>query len=111
MSFYIRSSDVVLEKVSPGMTRQIMGYDKNLMLVKVNFEKGAIGYKHTHPHQQVSYVVEGKFEVEIGGKKETLEKGDAFVIPSNIEHGAVCVEDGVLIDTFSPMREDFVENK
>jgi quercetin dioxygenase-like cupin family protein len=49
--------------------------------------------------------------VEIGGIKAVLEKGDAFVIPSNIEHGAVCVEDGVLIDTFSPMREDFVENK
>ena len=87
-----------------------MGYDKNLMLVKVNFEEGAIGYKHSHHHQQVSYVVEGKFEVEIDGEKQVLSTGDAFTIPSNLEHGAVCLEKGVLIDTFSPMREDFLED-
>jgi quercetin dioxygenase-like cupin family protein len=86
-----------------------MGYESDIMLVKVNFEKGAIGYKHAHHHQQVSYVVDGKFEVEIDGKKEVLVSGDAFVIPSNIEHGAVCLEKGVLIDTFSPMREDFIQ--
>jgi quercetin dioxygenase-like cupin family protein len=91
------------------MTRQIMGYDSDLMLVKVNFEKGAIGAKHAHPHQQVSYVIKGVFEVEVGNKKEILKAGDAFVIPSEAEHGAVCLEDGILIDTFSPAREDFLE--
>ena len=49
------------------------------------------------------------FEIEIEGKKEVLRKGDAFVIPSNAEHGAICLEDGVLIDTFSPLRDDFLE--
>ena len=105
---HIKNSQIIVEEVAPGMTRQIMGYDSDIMLVKVNFKKGAIGYKHSHHHQQVSYVVEGKFEVEIDGKKEVLEKGDAFVIPSNLEHGAVCLEDGILIDTFSPSREDFL---
>jgi len=106
---HTKKSQIPLEEVAPGMTRQIMGYDSDLMLVKVNFEKGSIGYKHKHPHQQVSYVVSGKFEVEIDGKKEILETGDAFTIPSDKEHGAVCIEDGVLIDTFSPLREDFLE--
>ena len=108
MKTHIRNSDVPLEKVGEGVTRQIMGYDSDLMLVKVNFTKGGIGYAHNHVHQQVSYVMEGKFEVEIEGKKEILEKGDAFVVPSNVMHGAVCLEDGILIDTFSPMREDFL---
>jgi len=106
---HIKSSQIPLEEVGPGLTRQIMGYDSDIMLVKVNFEKGAIGYKHKHHHQQVSYVIDGKFEVEIDGKKEVLEQGDAFVIPSNVEHGAICLESGVLIDTFSPLREDFLE--
>ena len=111
MKTHIKKSDIPIETVGEGVTRQIMGYDSDLMLVKVNFKKGGIGYAHKHPHQQVSYVMEGKFEVEIGGKKQVLETGDAFVIPSDVMHGAVCLEDGVLIDTFSPMREDFVEKK
>jgi len=108
MSF-IKNSDIPLETVAPGMTRKIMGYDSELMLVVVHFKKNGVGAKHSHQHQQVSYVVSGAFEVEIEGKKEILREGDAFVIPSNAEHGAVCLEDGVLIDTFSPLREDFLE--
>ena len=108
MSF-IKNSDIPIETVAPGMQRQIMGYDKNVMLVVVNFEKGGVGAKHSHPHQQVSYVVNGVFEVEIDGEKEVLKAGDAFVVPSHADHGAVCLEKGVLIDTFSPQREDFLE--
>jgi quercetin dioxygenase-like cupin family protein len=109
MKTHVKASDIAIENVGPGLDRQIMGYDSDLMLVKVNFKKGAIGYVHEHHHQQVTYVVSGKFEVEIDGKKEILVGGDAFVIPSNMLHGAVCLEDGILIDTFSPMREDFIE--
>lgn len=109
MKTFIKSGDVEIEQVAPGMTRQIMGYDTHLMVVKVFFEKDAIGYKHAHFHQQVSYVVQGKFEVEIAGNKQILTAGDAFVVPSYLEHGAVCLEKGILIDTFSPMRADFLE--
>ena len=86
-----------------------MGYDSNLMVVKVYFDKGGIGSPHAHMHQQISYVVKGAFEVEIDGVKQVLREGDAFLIPENAIHGAVCLEDGILIDTFSPMREDFIE--
>jgi quercetin dioxygenase-like cupin family protein len=108
---HIKNAQVELEEVAPGMTRQIMGYDSDIMLVVVNFKRGAIGYEHKHHHQQVSYVVSGKFEVTIEDKMQVLEKGDAFVVPSNALHGAVCIEDGVLIDTFSPLREDFLQDK
>ncbi len=109
MKTYMKSSDVPIENVAPGMNRQIMGYDSKLMLVKVQFDKGGIGAQHQHPHQQVSYVVSGRFEVEIEGQKAVLSAGDCFIIPENAMHGAVCLEEGVLIDTFSPMREDFLE--
>ena len=111
MKTHIKSSEIPVENVAPGMNRQIMGYDSDIMLVKVDFDKGGIGEPHTHPHQQVSYVVSGKFEVTIDGKMELLSEGDAFLIPSNALHGAVCVEAGTLIDTFSPRREDFLEDK
>lgn len=106
---HVKKSQIPLEQADEGITRQIMGHTANLMLVRVYFKKGAVGYKHTHPHEQVSYVEKGKFEVEIDGKKEILVAGDAFVIEPELEHGAVCLEDGILIDTFSPRRDDFLE--
>jgi len=109
MKTHIKNSDIPVEEVAWGMTRQIMGHDTDLMLVRVFFKKDAIGVEHTHPHQQVSYVEKGVFEVNIGGKKEILKAGDAFVVPVGILHGAVCLEEGILIDTFSPAREDFLK--
>ncbi len=109
MKTHIRSNEIPVENVAPGMKRQIMGYQKGIMLVRVDFDKGGIGEVHRHPHQQISYVVSGAFEVEINGIKEILISGDCFVVPPDALHGAVCLEAGTLIDTFSPMREDFLE--
>jgi quercetin dioxygenase-like cupin family protein len=95
--------------VAPGVQRAILAYDESVMLVKVKFEKGAIGALHQHPHVQISYVESGQFEVEIGGLKKILNKGETFFAPSNVWHGVICLEEGVLMDTFSPMRKDFIE--
>ena len=91
--------------------KEIMSYDDRLMLVKVEFEKGGIGSVHKHHHTQITHIESGVFEVEINGEKKILKGGDGFYIPPNVLHGAVCMEAGVLIDVFSPMREDFVDNK
>lgn len=91
-----------------GIKRKIMGYDDKIMLVKVAFEKDAIGTLHHHPHTQISFVESGLFEVEIDGKKKDLVKGDVFCVQPNMVHGVVCKQAGTLIDVFSPMREDFV---
>lgn len=96
------------ETVAPGMQRKIMAYDASVMLVKVKFEKGAIGTLHHHYHTQLSYVAEGAFEVQIDGVKKVLKAGDVFHAAPNLVHGAVCLEAGLLIDIFSPMREDFL---
>lgn len=96
------------EKVGEGLSRQITGYDANIMMVKVNFEKGAIGTQHMHHHAQTSYVVKGVFDVTIDGETTRLRAGDAFYVKPNLLHGAICLEEGVLIDVFSPLREDFL---
>ena len=107
---YIQTAELEWENVAPGMHRKFMGFDDKIMMVKVKFEKGGIGVRHAHPHSQTTYVVNGSFEVSIGDKKKVLKEGDGFYIPPNIEHGAVCLEDGILIDVFSPIREDFMNN-
>jgi quercetin dioxygenase-like cupin family protein len=54
-------------------------------------------------------VASGQFEVEVGGVKKTLNQGETFFAASNVWHGVICLEEGVLMDTFSPMRKDFIE--
>lgn len=108
---FIENREIPWEVTGPGMRRKIMSYDERLMVVKVEFEKGAIGTLHQHYHTQISHVESGVFEVEIAGEKKILTNGDAFYVPPNAMHGAVCLEAGVLIDIFSPMREDFINHE
>jgi quercetin dioxygenase-like cupin family protein len=108
---FVEDETTSWEPVAPGMKKKIMGYNENLMMVKVAFEKGAIGAIHKHYHTQVSHIESGKFEVEINGIKKELSAGDGFYVPPNTLHGVVCLEAGMLIDAFSPMREDFLSPK
>lgn len=97
------------ESVGEGVKRKIMGYDDKIMLVKVMFDKGGIGYKHEHHHSQVTYVESGSFDFSIGDITKTVKGGDTVYIPPHVLHGAVCTEAGILIDVFSPIREDFMK--
>lgn len=108
---FIENKNIAWENMGNGVKRKIMAYDDNLMVVKVQFEKGGVGSLHQHYHSQITHIESGSFEVEIDGVKKVLAAGDGFYIPPNIIHGAVCLEAGVLIDVFSPMREDFVNGK
>jgi quercetin dioxygenase-like cupin family protein len=63
---------------------------------------------HKHPHLQISYIASGAFETTIGDDTKILKEGDVYFVPSDVMHGVVCLEDGILVDVFNPMREDFV---
>ena len=97
------------EEAGPGLKRQMMGYDGKIMLVKVQFEKGAVGKMHKHYHSQVTYVESGSFDFSIGGVTKTVKGGDSVYIPPHVLHGAICTKAGILIDVFSPIREGFME--
>ncbi|MBN7809760.1 cupin domain-containing protein [Algoriphagus sp. H41] len=99
--------EIQWEVVGEGVKRQILGHDDHILIVKVSFEKGSIGPIHDHFHSQATYVESGAFEVQVNGVKKVLKAGDGFYIPPHAPHGAVCLEPGVLIDVFSPIREDF----
>jgi quercetin dioxygenase-like cupin family protein len=106
---FIIDSTIPWEDLGGGVKRKIMSYDDNIMMVKVAFETGGIGALHSHYHTQMSYVESGVFEMTIGDKVSILKKGDGYYIPPKVIHGALCLEAGVLIDVFTPMREDFVQ--
>jgi quercetin dioxygenase-like cupin family protein len=93
----------------PGVERKILASMGSLMSVEVKFEKGAVGAVHTHPHEQVSYVVRGSFEFELEGKKTIIKTGDSYYVKPGVAHGVVALEDSVILDIFTPQREDFLK--
>ena len=97
------------EVVGEGLVRQMLGYDETLMVVRVAFDEGAEGYVHSHEHAQVSYVESGEFDVVIDGVEKRLGPGDSFYVQPHLQHGAVCRKAGVLLDVFSPARDDFLD--
>jgi unsaturated pyranuronate lyase len=92
----------------PGVLRQVLSENPELMVVSFSFEKGAEGKLHSHPHVQSTYVESGRFRFSISGDSFEVGQGDSFVIPSGAEHGCECLEPGRLIDTFTPRRDDFL---
>lgn len=97
--------------VKPGLQRQIMCYNDDMMQVKVTFGPEMVGQRpslHSHPHTQSSVILSGKFEVQIGDQVKILGPGDAYLVDPNVPHEAFCLEPGTLIDGFSPVREDFL---
>jgi quercetin dioxygenase-like cupin family protein len=91
-----------------GIRRKVLCYDQGVMMVRVAFEAGAVGAQHHHAHVQCSLVESGSFDITIAGRTKRLVAGDSFLVPPNAIHGAVALEAGVLVDVFTPMREDFV---
>jgi quercetin dioxygenase-like cupin family protein len=108
MNTLVEDKEVEWIELGGGIKRKVMAYDDQMMVVKVAFEAGGIGAMHSHPHTQASYVASGKFDITIDGKTKTLKGGDVYFVPSDLEHGAVCLEAGELIDVFHPLREDFL---
>jgi quercetin dioxygenase-like cupin family protein len=78
------------------------------MIVRVEFENGAVAKLHKHPHRQATYVAAGRFRVTVGDETTDLGLGDCFYPPADVTHGVTALEGGVLIDVFTPVREDFL---
>ena len=104
----IKNTEVAALDLGGGVTRKILASGGGLMTVQFDFAKGSVGYLHTHPHEQVGYVAKGRFEVTMAGEKTIVGPGDTYYVPSGVEHGVVALEVGVLIDVFTPQREDFI---
>jgi quercetin dioxygenase-like cupin family protein len=108
---FLRGAEEPIVEAGEGVTRQNLGYDDTIFMARVFFEKGSEGYLHAHPHSQTSYVESGVFDFTVGSETQRLIAGDGTYIPPGVDHGAVCIEEGVLLDVFSPVREDFLPEK
>ena len=106
---FVFADDVSFEDLGGGVKRKILAYGDDIMQVEVHFEEGAVGAMHSHPHTQLTHVLSGKFEFTIDGETKIVSSGDTLFKLPNVVHGCVCLEAGVLLDTFTPMRSDFIK--
>jgi quercetin dioxygenase-like cupin family protein len=102
------AASLLWEETGPGVRRTLVAYNDDLLLVKVEFEAGAVGALHHHVHSQISYVESGEFEVTVGDEVRVLCAGDSFYAAPNVPHGVVARRAGALLDSFSPLRLDFL---
>jgi quercetin dioxygenase-like cupin family protein len=100
-------SDAPASSPEPGMNRQVLAHNQNVMLVRHRLLKGWKGTSHSHPHEQLVYVVSGLIEFNAAGRTTELRAGDSIVVTGNVEHQATALEDSDVLDVFVPYREDY----
>lgn len=94
-----------------GIKRTTLVFGEKLMLAFFTYEKGAVMLLHKHPHEQASYIVNGRYRVKIGEMERVMEEGDCYFVPANVEHSQVALERTISIDAFSPPREEYKDER
>lgn len=106
---YVENKFTAPTDLGGGVVRKVLAYSENLMSVELKFEKGAVGAKHSHPHEQIGYVISGSLVYQEEGQEDkALLAGDTYYVAPNVVHGVIALEETMLLDLFTPMRKDFV---
>jgi quercetin dioxygenase-like cupin family protein len=95
------------ERLNPHVTRKAI-HTNRLTIARLNIQKGAVVPEHSHAHEQIATVEKGALKFFVDGFEQILKAGESLAIPSNIPHGAEAMEDTVVVDVFSPCREDWL---
>ena len=112
MRLTVEASQEKPVRTPDGAERRVLSYGGNLMLVQFNFEAGVASWSHSHTHEQVGYVVSGEIDFVMEGQPTTrLRAGGSYYVPPNAKHNIMTYAPTVLIDAFTPVRQDFLEDK
>jgi quercetin dioxygenase-like cupin family protein len=104
---YTPTDATTVSSPEPGVQRQVLAYNRSVMLVRHHFLKGWKGTSHSHPHEQLVYVVTGRIQFNSKGKTIELRSGDRVMVRGHVEHQATALEDSEVLDVFAPYREDY----
>ncbi len=104
----VRNGEAKRTAPEPGLARAVLAYNDKLFLAEHRMEKGWQGALHSHPHEQIVYVVSGRLRVTSQGRTFEVAGGDSFVVRGGVGHGASALEAAHVIDVFTPCREDYI---
>jgi quercetin dioxygenase-like cupin family protein len=99
---------VPLETMSDVISRRVFSGEK-AMVAQVYLKKDAVVPLHQHESEQITYIMEGALKFELEGREVTVRKGELLLIPSNVPHRAVALEDTLDLDIFAPIRHDWLK--
>ena len=105
----VKHPDGKTSEPETGLKRRVLAYNEKLFLAEHEMAKGWVGTVHSHPHDQIVYVVHGHLVLRCQGKTFDVRAGDTFVVRGGVEHGASAVEASRVVDVFTPCREDYLE--
>jgi quercetin dioxygenase-like cupin family protein len=103
-----RRNETPTVEALPGLVRRVLAHSPSLMLVENTIAAGTVLPVHQHPHEQILYVQSGELRLRCDGEKHTMRTGDSCVFAGDVPHGVVAVTDLVVLDIFTPEREDFL---
>jgi quercetin dioxygenase-like cupin family protein len=104
-------SKVPVERIEEGIERQMV-VGQNVMICRFRFAPFVVTPAHSHRHEQMSLIVQGKVKFILGEEERIVSPGDVLHFPPDFRHGATMLdEEVILIDIFSPVREDFLTKK
>jgi quercetin dioxygenase-like cupin family protein len=104
----IRAGETASFSPEPGLERRILAHNEHMMLVEHRMQAGWEGTRHSHPHDQLVYVISGHLRFSCGGEKFEGGAGDSFILRGGVEHQAWALEPSVVLDVFTPYREDYL---
>jgi quercetin dioxygenase-like cupin family protein len=107
---HYRWDDLPAESLKPGLSRKLITGER-MMIAHVYLKKGEVVPQHSHDNEQLTYILNGALHFRFGAKGEqeiTVRAGEVVVIPSNLPHSAVALEDTLDVDVFCPPRQDWL---
>jgi quercetin dioxygenase-like cupin family protein len=105
--YFITPQEIAQIEMLPGVHRRTMGTTDEVMICEFFIERDALVPMHQHMNDQVGYVVQGAIEMTIGGQVRACQAGESYAVPAGVLHGGRALVDSVIIDAFSPPREDY----
>lgn len=103
-----RYAGVEPRELLPGVTMRTLAHGERTLLAEVRLARGAVIPEHRHPQEQTGYLVAGRLEFAIAGECLIAEPGSSWSLAADLPHGASALEDSVVIEVFSPVREDYL---
>ena len=105
---FYKKNDEEYQMPMEGVQLKTLVYGEKTSLCEFRLKKGKAIPSHKHPHEQIGYLVSGQMKLIIGDETFDVEPGDSWCIPGDVEHTGECLKDSVVVEVFSPVREDYL---
>jgi quercetin dioxygenase-like cupin family protein len=108
IGMFYKKDESGYREIVDGVLMKPLVHGEKTLLIETNIKKGAVHNLHSHPHEQTGYLVSGKLMMIIGDERFEAEPGDSWCVPGGVEHSGEILEDSVIVEVFSPVREEYL---